>query len=73
MTFLSYWSFWKQKLQFYSNNFQIPLNLKDSKDSSHARRRLAAAKGGPQKPHVEGRRGSQGDPTTDSPRDANSR
>ena len=57
--------------RFYS--LQIPSDLKDSIGIPHTRCRLAAAQWGPQEPIVEGRRGSQGDPTTDSPLDADSR
>ena len=61
----------EENYRFYS--LQIPLDFKDIYRIPHARTRLAAAKGGPQEPIVEGRRGSQGDPTTDSPLDADSR
>ena len=61
----------EENYRFYS--LQIPLDFKDSIGIPHTGCRRGAAKGGPQEPIVEGRRGSQGDPTTDSPLDADSR
>ena len=60
-----------ENYRFYS--LQIPLDFKGIYRIPHTRCRPGAAKRGPQKLIVEGRRGSQGDPTADSPLDADSR